>query len=261
MCPKIKSDILCAGIAILCANIKIIIRGGNSTRHVPLRNVFKLHRTGAGNCVVNKVDLSQRTEIVTLSLIVTRTPVTIGRTDPSGVGVIRVGCVGEVRELAAVKSQRLRGSCANNDAVEGTIVKFQLAQLAPRRGIELVVESHDVIEGGPLERHIGVGGDSQQQAGTDLVNVFIACDAAGDGAADKNDTLANRLIAVLAALRARRTIIIQLCFVLVGIVRCAIAKYAVLLIGIVINVDVHGAPKALLCGNILRACHFEKIFA
>ena len=261
MCSKIKSDILRFFIFCLCANIKVVISRGDSARNIPLRNKFKLHRTGAGNCVVNKVDLSQRTEIVTLSLIVTLTPVTIGRTDPSGVGVVRVGCVGEVLELAAVKSQRLRGGCANNDTVEGTFFKFQLAQLAPRRGIELVVESHDVIEGGLLERHIGVGGDSQQQAGTDLVNVCIARDFAGDGAADKNDTLANRLIAVLAAHRARRTIIIQLCFVLDGIVRCAIAKYTVRLIVIVINVDVHGASKALLCVNILRACHLGKFFA
>ena len=259
---EIQTNILDAGIARLCCDIKCVAGRSNSARDVPLRNVLKLHRAGAGDGVAGEVDGGQRLEVVTLPLVVVLLPVAVGGTDPRRVGVVRRIRVFVIIERAAVEGQRLRGDRADDDAVEGAAVELQLAQLAPRAGVELVVEAHDVIERGALKGHVGVGGDSQQQGRTDVVDVVVASHIAGDLAADKDDVLAVRAVVLLAQI-AVGVVAVQDVAILDlprRVVSLTVAEYAVLVIAVVADGDVHGALETLLRLDVLITGHHAQLF-
>ena len=242
-------------VAAVVLNIKAVAGSGDGGSHLPLGDALKLHGTGAGDSVAGEVDGGQGLEVAALALVIALGPVAVGRTDPCGVGAVGIYSIGVVLELTPVKRQRLSRNSAHDDAVEGAVVKLQLAQLAPGRGVQLIVEAHDVGEGDILERHVGVSGHCQQQGRTDVVDILIARDAAGDGAADEHDALANGRVTVLAALGTRCTVVVHLGAVFVGVVRRAVAQNAVGVIGVVTHGHVHGAAQLLLRSNVLRTGH------
>ena len=254
---EIQTNILDAGIARLCCDIKCVAGRSNSARDVPLRNVLKLHRAGAGDGVAGEVDGGQRLEVVTLPLVVVLLPVAVGGTDPRRVGVVRRIRVFVIIERAAVEGQRLRGDRADDDAVESAAVELQLAQLAPRGGVELVVEAHDVVERDALKGHVGVGGDSQQQARADVVDALIARDIAGNGAVDEDDVLAVR--AVVSFIKIAVGVVAVQDAAILGLTRLvvslAVAEYAVLFVAVLADGDVHRTIKTLLRLDILVAGH------
>ena len=257
---EVQTDVL--GLAFRCVislrgDIKAVAGSGDGGGHLPLSDALKLHRAGAGDSVAGEVDGGQRLEVAALSLVVVLRPVAVGRTDPRRVGVVGGRAVGVVRERAAVEGQRLRGDRADDDAVEGAAVELQLAQLAPRGGVELVVEAHDVVERDALKGHVGVGGDSQQQGRADVVDAGVAGRAAGDLAADKDDVLAVRAVVLLAQI-AVGVVAVQngaILGLVQRVVSDAVAECALVRVAVVADGDVHRAVQCVLRRDVRIAGH------
>ena len=261
MSAKIQADILDCGVPVLLADIKVVAGGGDSARDIPLGNVLKLHGACAGDLVVGEVDGGQGPEVAALALVIALGPVAVGRPDPCGVGAVGICSIGVVLELTPVKRQRLSRDSAHNDAIEGAVVKLQLAQLAPGRGVQLIVEAHDVVEGSTLERHVGVSGQRQQQGCADLVDAGVTRDAAGDGAADEHNALAVGAVVLLTQI-AVLAIGVELGVIgglARGVVAHTVAQHAVGVIGVVAHGDIHGAVQAILRVDIRLTGHSAQL--
>ena len=254
---EVQTDVLGAGVTSLRLDIKAVAGGGDSACNIPLRDALKLHGAGAGDGVAGEVDGGQRLEVFALTLVVALRPVAVGGTDPRRVGVVGGRGVGVVRERAAVEGQLLRGDRADDDTVEGAALELQLAQLAPRTGVELVVEAHDVVERDALKGHVGVGGDSQQQGRADVVDAGVAGRAAGDGTVDKNNILAVR--AVIPCAEVAVGIVAVQHIAVLGlprrVVSDAVAEYAVGVVAVVADGDVHRATETGLRFDVRIALH------
>ena len=183
---KVQANILCFSIAILCGYIKGIADGGDGRSDIPLRNPLEFNRTGAGYGIIGKGDTGKRLEIGTLSLIIACTPVAVGGSDPGGIGIIGRNSVRVIIETATIENQALCRHSAYNNAIKSTIFKIHLAKLAPRAGVKLIVNADHTIEGDVLEGYMGVGRNSQQQAGANVIDTGVTSSAAGNGASNKN---------------------------------------------------------------------------
>ena len=159
---KVQANILCFSIAILCGYIKGIADGGDGRSDIPLRNILKLDRASTFYSVIRKSDFGEGAEIATLTLIVAFRPITIGGSDPSGVGIVGLRCVGVIVKSAVIENQALCSHSTNDNAIKGAAFKIHAAQLTPRAGVKLIINADNILEGGALEGYMGVGGNSQQ---------------------------------------------------------------------------------------------------
>ena len=262
MRPDVQANVLRLRVAILRRDIERVASRSERRGLVPLRDELKLHRTGAGDIVVREVDRRQGLEVLALTLVVALLPVAVGRTNPGRVGAVRVRGVRVIIERAAVERQRLRGSRADDDAVERAAIKLQLAQLAPRAGVKLVVEAHDVVERDTLKGNVRVGRNGQQEARADVVDRRIARHAAGDRAVDENDVQTVRAVVLLTQI-AVRIVAVQNVAVF-GLPRLVVshtvAENAILVVAVVANGDIHRAAQFLLRRNVSVTGHLAELF-
>ena len=100
---KGQANILCFSIAILCGYIKGIADGGDGRSDIPLRNILEFNRTGAGNLVVGEGNAGEGAEVASLSLVIIGTPVAVGGSDPSGVGIVGISRIGVIIETATIE--------------------------------------------------------------------------------------------------------------------------------------------------------------
>lgn len=100
---KVQANILCFSIAILCGYIKGIADGGDGRSDIPLRNILEFNRTGAGNLVVGEGNAGEGAEVASLSLVIIGTPVAVGGSDPSGVGIVGISRIGVIIETATIE--------------------------------------------------------------------------------------------------------------------------------------------------------------
>ena len=100
---KVQANILCFSIAILCGYIKGIADGGDGRSDIPLRNILEFNRTGAGNLVVGEGNAGEGAEVASLSHVIIGTPVAVGGSDPSGVGIVGISRIGVIIETATIE--------------------------------------------------------------------------------------------------------------------------------------------------------------
>ena len=100
---KVQANILCFSIAILCGYIKGIADGGDGRSDIPLRNILEFNRTGAGNLVVGEGNAGEGAEVASLSLVIIGTPVAVGGSDSSGVGIVGISRIGVIIETATIE--------------------------------------------------------------------------------------------------------------------------------------------------------------
>ena len=262
MRPDVQANVLRLRVALLRRDIERVTSRGERRGVVPLRDELKLHRTGAGDRIVREVDRRQGAEVRALPLVVALRPVAVGRTNPGRIRVVRGITVRVVRELAPVERQSLRSNAADDDAVERAAIKLQLAQLAPRGGVKLVVEAHDVFERDALKGNVRVGRNGQQEARADVVDRRIARHAAGDRAVDENDVQTVRAVVLLTQI-AVRIVAVQNVAVF-GLPRLVVshtvAENAIRAVFVVANGDVHRAVQLRLRRNVIRTGHRAELF-
>ena len=219
------------------------------------------------NLVVGEGNAGEGAEVASLSLVIIGTPVAVGRSDPSGVGIVGISRIGVVIESAVIENQSLCSHSTDDNAIKGAVLKIHAAQLAPGAGVKLIVKAEHTVKGGALEGYMGVGRNSQQQAGTDVINIGITGSTAGNGTANKNNIFTVGTVITFGAVIFLAKVAIGIVaiqhaavFSLAGgIIANAIAENTVSIIAIIANGDIHSSAEPFLGSDVGITIHSAKL--